>query len=112
MSSRLGASDSTSLDQSYARVVDDTLRAWGASQGELNRLLNTRLSNLLGKLRGSLILNGLFAGLSIALAVITRRHIVRPLRKLERLPDEVGETKKHKLRTHQQHTDADGGVHT
>ena len=108
MSSRLGASDSTSLDQSYARVVDDTLRAWGASQGELNRLLNTRLSNLLGKLRGSLILNGLFAGLSIALAVITRRHIVRPLRKLERLADEVRETKDYNLRTNYESRDEIG----
>src|SRR5262249_18000348 len=97
--SNLGASDSASLDQSYARVVDDALGAWETSQGELDRLLNTRLSNLLGKLHGSLLLNGLLASLSIALAVITYRHIVRPLRKLERLADEVRETKDYNLRT-------------
>src|SRR5215471_9889537 len=31
--SSLGASASASLDQSYARVVDNALRVWGASQG-------------------------------------------------------------------------------
>jgi signal transduction histidine kinase len=100
--SSLGASASASLDQSYARVVDNALRVWGASQGELSRLLNTRLSNLLAKLRGSLILNGLLAISSIALALITYRHIVQPLRKLERLADDVRETKDYSLRTNYQ----------
>jgi signal transduction histidine kinase len=100
--SSLDASASASLDQSYARVVDNALRVWGASQGELSRLLNTRLSNLLAKLRGSLILNGLLAISSIALALITYRHIVQPLRKLERLADDVRETKDYSLRTNYQ----------
>src|SRR5215813_7617282 len=100
--SSFGASASASLDQSYARVVDNALRVWGASQGELSRLLNTRLSNLLAKLRGSLILNGLLAISSIALALITYRHIVQPLRKLERLADDVRETKDYSLRTNYQ----------
>jgi signal transduction histidine kinase len=82
--------------------VDNALRVWGASQGELSRLLNTRLSNLLAKLRGSLILNGLLAISSIALALITYRHIVQPLRKLERLADDVRETKDYSLRTNYQ----------
>jgi signal transduction histidine kinase len=99
MRSGLGASYSTSLDQSYAGIVDDALRAWGVSQGELNRLLNARLSNLIGKLRRSLLLNGLLACLSIALAVITYRHIARPLGKLERFAEKVGKTKDYSLRT-------------
>jgi C4-dicarboxylate-specific signal transduction histidine kinase len=99
MRSSLGATDTASLKQSYARLADDALRAWGASQAELSRLLNARLSNLLAKLRGSLILNGLLATFSIALALITYRHIVRPLQKLERLADKVRETKDYDLRT-------------
>ena len=102
MRSSLGATVSASLGQSYTRIVDDTLRAWKTSQGELDRLLNTRQSNLLGKLRSSLLLNGLFAGLSIALAVITHRYIARPLRKLERFAEEVGKTKDYNLRTNYQ----------
>ena len=99
MRSNLGASDPASLGQSYARTVDDALKTWKASDGELDRLLNRRLSNLLAKLRGSLILNGLLAIFSIALALMTYRHIVRPLGKLERLADEVRETKDYNLRT-------------
>jgi signal transduction histidine kinase len=102
MRSGLGSSYLTSLDQSYAGIVDDALRAWGVSQGELNRLLNARLSNLIGKLRGSLLLNGFLAGLSIALAVITHRYIARPLQKLERFAEKVGETKDYTLRTNYQ----------
>jgi C4-dicarboxylate-specific signal transduction histidine kinase len=74
----------------------------GVSQGELNRLLNARLSNLIGKLRSSLLLNGLLAGLSVALAVITYRYIARPLRKLERFAEKVGKTKDYSLRTNYQ----------
>jgi signal transduction histidine kinase len=102
MRSGLGASYSTSLNRSYAGIVDDALRAWGVSQGELNRLLNARLSSLIGKLRSSLLLNGLLAGLSIALAVITHRYIARPLRKLEWFAEKVGKTKDYSLRTNYQ----------
>jgi signal transduction histidine kinase len=98
MRSSLGASDPALLNQSYARVVEDALKTWKASEGELDLLLNTRLSNLLAKLRGSLILNGLLAAFSVALALITYRHIARPLRKLEQLADEVRETKDYNLR--------------
>jgi signal transduction histidine kinase len=37
--------------------------------------------------------------LSLAFALMTGRHIVKPLLKLERLADEVGQTKNYKLRT-------------
>jgi hypothetical protein len=67
MRSSLGASDPALLNQSYARVVEDALKTWKASDGELDLLLNTRLSNLLAKLRGSLILNGLLAALVLHL---------------------------------------------
>ena len=57
-----------------------------------------RLSNLIGKLRSSLILNGFLAGLSIVLAVITHRNITRPLEKLESLAENVRETRNYDLR--------------
>jgi signal transduction histidine kinase len=92
------ASASASLSKSYVTAADEALRAWTLSQSELTRLLNQRRSNLVGKLRGSLILNGLLASLSIALAVMTHRFIVGPLRKLEGLAEKVRETKNYNLR--------------
>jgi signal transduction histidine kinase len=92
------ASASASLSKSYVTAADEALRAWTLSQSELTRLLNQRRSNLVGKLRGSLILNGLLASLSIALAVMTHRFIVGPLRELEGLAEKVRETKNYNLR--------------
>src|SRR4029077_16735060 len=77
---------------------DRAMSAWTVSQTELKRLLNRRLSSLVSKLRSSLILNGLIAGLSILLAVVMRRHIVRPLEQLEGLAEKVRETKNYNLR--------------
>ena len=87
------------LDDRYAAAVDSAINAWTVSLAELKRLLNSRLSNLLSKLRNSLLLNGLVAALSLAFALMVGRHIVQPLLKLERLADEVGQTKDYKLRT-------------
>ena len=53
---------------------------------------------MLNKLRSSLMLNGLVAGLSIVLALVTHRHIVRPLAQLEGLADKVRKTKDYSLR--------------
>ena len=83
----------------YTAAVDSAINAWTVSLAELKRLLNSRLSNLLSKLRSSLLLNGLLAALSLAFALMAGRHIVQPLLKLERLADEVGQTKDYKLRT-------------
>jgi signal transduction histidine kinase len=91
-------SDQGPLDRSYASAVDRAMSAWFVGQTELKRLLNRRLSSLVSKLRSSLILNGLIAGLSILLAVVMRRHIVRPLEQLEGLAEKVRETKNYNLR--------------
>ena len=77
-----GQSSPTSLLHSYATAHQGVDSAWAASKAELNGLLNKRLSNLLRKLRGSLLLNGLVAGLSLLFAAMTYRQIVRPLRQL------------------------------
>ena len=94
-----GVSETSALDHSYATAVDSAINAWAVSLTELKGLLNARLSNLLSKLRNSLLLNGLLATLSLAFALMTGRHIVQPLHKLERLADQVGQTKDYKLRT-------------
>jgi signal transduction histidine kinase len=94
-----GAGDASALDDRYAEAVDSAIKAWTVSLAELKELLNSRLSNLLGKLRNSLLLNGLVAALSLAFALMLGRHIVRPLLKLERLADAVGQTKDYKLRS-------------
>ena len=62
-------------------------------------MLAARLSHLVGRLQSSLLLNGLLVALSIAFAVVTGRHIVQPLLKLERLADRVGQTQNYGLRT-------------
>ncbi len=94
-----GASEASALDRTYVSAVDSAINAWTASLAELKRLLNTRLSNLLSKLRSSLLLNGLLAVFALGFAIATGRLIVRPLLKLERLADEVGQTKNYNLRT-------------
>ena len=96
---KLGTADATTLDERYGTAVDSAINAWTISLAELKRLLNSRLSSLLSKLRNSLLLNGLVAVLSLGFALMVGRHIVRPLRKLESLAEEVGQTKDYKLRT-------------
>ena len=96
---KLGTADATMLDERYGTAVDSAINAWTISLAELKRLLNSRLSSLLSKLRTSLLLNGLVAALSLGFALMVGRHIVRPLRKLESLAEEVGQTKDYKLRT-------------
>ena len=57
---KLGAGDARALDDRYAAAVDSAINAWTVSLAELKGLLNSRLSNLLSKLRNSLLLNGLW----------------------------------------------------
>ena len=103
-----GASDVSALDRSYATAVDYAVKAWTVSLAELKQLLSLRLSNLLSKLRWSLLLNGLLAAFSLSFALMTGRHIVQPLLKLERLADEVGHTKDYRLRTDHESRDEIG----
>ena len=99
-----------SLDRSYELAVDQASEVWATSVAELERLLNARHSDLLSKLWRSLLLNGLLAALSIALAIITGRHIVKPLLALERLADRVGQTKNYNLRSDYESGDEIGRV--
>src|SRR5215813_14401909 len=93
-----GQTGSNSLARSYEKALESIDGAWTVSQEELARLLNKRLSNLLAKLRRSLALNALVAGLSLLFAALTYRQVVRPLRQLEHLAGRVKETKDYGLR--------------
>ena len=105
-----GPNEPGSLDRSYALAVDKASEVWATSVAELERLLNARHSDLLSKLWRSLLVNGLLAVLSIALAIITGRHIVKPLLALERLADRVGQTKNYNLRSDYESGDEIGRV--
>jgi signal transduction histidine kinase len=93
-----GQSSPTSLFHSYEAAFQSVDNGWTLSKAELKRLLNERLSNLLGKLRGSLLLIGLVAGFSLLFAIMAYRQIVGPLRQLEELAGNVRETKDYGLR--------------
>jgi signal transduction histidine kinase len=107
---KLGTPDAPALDDHYAAAVDSAINAWTISLGQLKQLLNARLSNLLSKLRNSVLLNGLVAALSLGFALLVARRIVRPLHKLEHLADEVGQTKDYKLRSDYVSRDEIGGL--
>jgi signal transduction histidine kinase len=82
-----------------AAAVQRTLDLWAATEAELARLLSERIDLLLGRLWFSLLITGAFACLSIAIALMTHRHIVKPLERLERVARTVRETGDHSLRT-------------
>ena len=107
-----GQGNPTSLLPAFATAYQRIDNGWAVSKSELNGLLNKRLANLLGKLRGSLLLNGLVAGLSLLFAAMTYRQIVRPLRQLEELAENVRETKDYGLRINLERRDEIGQLAT
>jgi signal transduction histidine kinase len=93
-----GEGNIAQLEDSYRSALHSVDQALTITRTELKRLLNERRLRLLGKLYGSLLLNGLVAGLSILFGVMAYRQIVRPLGQLENLADKVGQTKDYSLR--------------
>jgi signal transduction histidine kinase len=82
----------------YEVVVNSADSAWAESQPQLDRLLHSRIQRLLARMRLSLALIGALVGLSIIVAIMTYRHIVRPLEHLEEVASTVRETKNYDLR--------------
>lgn len=82
----------------YEAVVNSTDNAWAESQPQLDRLLQSRIERLLARMRLRLALIGFLVGLSIIVAIMTYRHIVRPLEHLEQVASAVRETKNYDLR--------------
>jgi signal transduction histidine kinase len=107
-----GQESPNSLRSVFASASQNVDKAWSVSKAELKGLLNKRLSNLLGKLYNSLLLNGLVAGLSLLFAVMAYRQIVGPLRELEGLAGKVRETKDYGLRTNLDRRDEIGQLAT
>src|SRR4029079_5532173 len=89
---------SQSRDDSYKATVNNAVAAWTVAQTELKRLLQERVDVLVGRLRRSLLLTGALAVLSLFLALLTHRHIVRPLAQLEGVVRKVRGTKDYRNR--------------
>jgi signal transduction histidine kinase len=83
----------------FMAAVQSTLGLWAATETELARLLSERIDLLLGRLWLSLLITGALACLSIVIALMTHRHIVKPLERLESVARTVRETGDHSLRT-------------
>jgi len=90
--------DTSALDRAYDSVAESATKAWTVTQTELDRLLSRRIDNLTSGLRRSLMLIGGLGALSIFVAVMTHRHIVRPLERLESLTKTVRNTDNYNLR--------------
>ncbi|HST09697.1 MAG TPA: ATP-binding protein [Terriglobales bacterium] len=107
-----GQGNPTLLTPAFEAAYQRVDNAWAVNKSELHGLLNDRLANLLGKLRGSLLLNGLVAGLSLLFAAITYRQILLPLRQLEELAENVRETRDYSLRINLERPDEIGQLAT
>jgi C4-dicarboxylate-specific signal transduction histidine kinase len=93
----MGVSDD-SQTRLYEAVVNSADNAWLESQPQLDRLLRSRIERLLARMRMSLALTGALVALSIIVAMMTYRHIVRPLEHLEQVASTVRATKNYDLR--------------
>jgi signal transduction histidine kinase len=100
--------DNAALGREYETVVNSANRAWAVSQSQLDRLLQLRIDMLLTKMSLSLAMTGVLVGLSIVIAVMTYRHIVRPLERLEKVASTVRETKNYDVRIHDNTTNEIG----
>ncbi len=87
------AFDRASLEPLWNGAAEDALTAWSGGLTDLRGLLNQRIDGLMGRLYWSLFIMGTLAALSILLAVMTHRSIVRPLARLEDLANRVRNTK-------------------
>jgi signal transduction histidine kinase len=92
------ARDGVAYQRMHESAVRQTIRTWAVAQAELDRLLQRRIDTLYGRMVLTLILIGVFAGLSIVIAVLTHRHIVRPLERLEAVASTVRRTRDYSLR--------------
>jgi signal transduction histidine kinase len=92
----------------YETVVNAANSAWAKSQSELDRLLQTRIEKLVTGMDLSLAMTGALVGLSIIIAVLTYRHIVQPLERLEKVASTVRETKNYDIRIKDNNTNEMG----
>jgi signal transduction histidine kinase len=103
LSSRAASGEIQPSDRSYLNrlsttAIGNTIDAWSAAQAELDQLLHVRINGLVTRLFESLAVTALLVALSLLVAAMTHRHIVRPLQRLERIANTVRETKNYDLR--------------
>jgi signal transduction histidine kinase len=79
-------------------VINDAMAAWQAAHFELDRLLEQRIDEFLGRMQLSLALIAGFVGVSLLTAIMTYRGIVQPLQRLESVASAVSQTKDYSLR--------------
>jgi signal transduction histidine kinase len=106
----IDARDGVPHERYHATVVSEALAAWEALHGELDRLLQHRIDDLTRKMLLGLALIAAVAGVSIFIAVLTHRHIVRPLQRLEAVALEVRKSKDYSLRAEHRSDDEIGRV--
>jgi len=111
-SNGVDARDAAPYNRFHIATMGDAIKAWRIAQSELDRLLQQRIDGLRGKMRLDLSLIGVFLGLSIAIAFLTHRHIVRPLQGLEVVASTVRQTKDYNLRADYSAQDEIGRVTT
>lgn len=87
-----------SRDGLYGVAIAGVIDAWTAAQSELDALIGQRIHSLLQRMWLSLALIGALVILSIIIAIMTHRHIVGPLERLEQLASTVRETKDYTAR--------------
>jgi signal transduction histidine kinase len=92
------ARDAVAYNRLHESAARQTIETWAVLQTELDRLLLRRIDGLLERMALGLALIGALAGISILIAVLTHRHIVRPLERLEAVASTVRETKDYSLR--------------
>ncbi|MET0481848.1 MAG: ATP-binding protein [Aestuariivirgaceae bacterium] len=86
-------------DPKFTAAIRSTLELWASTEVELARRLSERIDLLLGRLWFSLLITGAIASISIVIALMTHRHIVKPLERLESVARTVRETGDYSLRT-------------
>jgi signal transduction histidine kinase len=90
--------DTVESKRFHVKILQGALKSWSVAEFELDRLLQQRVANLLVKMWLGLVIIGALGGLSIVIAILTHRHIVRPLERLETVASAVRETKDYSLR--------------
>jgi signal transduction histidine kinase len=102
--------DDAALQHHWESVLQSANSAWAESQFELDRLLQLRIEKLLTRMGRSLVITSALVALSIIIAVMTYRQIVRPLERLETVASLVRKTKNYDVRVNDASTNEIGRV--
>jgi C4-dicarboxylate-specific signal transduction histidine kinase len=102
--------DKPTLSQNWETVLDSASSAWAVSQVQLDRLLQLRIAKLRTRMGLSLGITSALVVLSIIVAIMTYRQIVRPLERLEKVASTVRDTKNYDVRVDDASTNEIGRV--